>query len=181
MDTYKLKFTRLQNEIFRFLCMNAGKNFNKREISKKLNVSPTAIAKSLILLENEKLITLEREGNINLTNVSFNRDFQKTINLKRVENLKIIYESNICDFLEENFPGTTIILFGSYSDGEDIISSDIDIAIIGTKGKELNLTKFQKIFKKELNLSFYENWKGIDKGLRENIINGTVLIGGIEL
>ena len=48
MDTYKLKFTRLQNEIFRLFCINAGKILNKREISLILKVSPTAVANSIV-------------------------------------------------------------------------------------------------------------------------------------
>ncbi len=53
------------------------------------------------------------------------------IDLKRVENLKMIYESGIVEELSERFLGGVIILFVSYSYGEDIVRSDIDIAVIG--------------------------------------------------
>ena len=72
-------------------------------------------------------------------------------------------------------------LFGSYSRGEDIIKSDIDIAIIGTKGKKIDIEKFEKILKKEVRINFYENWKGIHKDLKNNILNGIVLAGGVDL
>ncbi|MDE1848737.1 MAG: HTH domain-containing protein, partial [Nanoarchaeota archaeon] len=53
---YKLKFTILQLEILRFLCANAGKQFNARRLAQHLDVSQTAVAKSLPLLEDEKLV-----------------------------------------------------------------------------------------------------------------------------
>jgi len=113
--------------------------------------------------------------------IKFNRDSQKAINLKRTENLNIIYKSGLVDFLEENFPGTTIILFGSYSKGEDTIKSDIDIAVIGTKGKIINTKKFDKILEKDILINFYLSFKNIHKELKDNILNGITLVGGINL
>ena len=180
MDTNKLKFTKLQNGIFSFLSENSGERFSQREIARKLSVSPTAISKALKLLEKEKLIKSEKEKGLNRSFISVNRDNQNAVDLKRVENLKAIYQSGIINFLSEDFPGCTIILFGSYSKGEDTKGSDIDLAIIGTKNKQTDLTKFEKLMNKEINLNFYKTWN-IDKHLKNNILNGIVLSGGIEL
>jgi len=181
MDTYKLKFTKLQNEIFRLLCVFAGENLNKREIALKLKVSPTAVANSIGLLEKENLILVKKEKKINLTYVSFNRDSQKAINFKKIENFKLIYEANIQSFLFEEFPGSTIVLFGSYAHGEDVISSDVDIAIIGTKKHEINLKKFEDFLNRDINLNFYRDWKSIHSDLKNNILNGIVLSGRVVL
>jgi len=188
MDMYKLKFTRLQNEIFRLLSIKAGMTLNQRDIAKILKVSPTAVSKSLPLLEKEDLIKIKRLNKINLLSIEFNRDNQKAIYIKRAENIKLIYESEIMNHLNDNFPGCTIILFGSYSRGEDSITadfeghkSDIDIAIVGTKGKEIVLTKFEKLLEREININFYESWKIIDKHLKNNILNGVLFSGGVEL
>ena len=144
MDAYKQEWTRLQNEIFRFLCIKSDQDFNLRGISKFLDVSPTAVSKALKQLEEKKLIKIEKSKVMNLMSIKLNRDNYSIIELKRTENLKLIYESNLVDFVENKFPGCTIILFGSYSRGEDIYSSDIDIAIIGSKEKDLNLSKYNK-------------------------------------
>jgi len=178
MDIYKLKFTRLQIEIFKLLCIKAGEKLNKRQISKLLKVSPTAIAKSLPLLKKEELITIKKETT--LDQVELNRT-QKTMLLKRVENLRYIYDSELNEFLEENFPGTVIVLFGSYSKGEDTLKSDIDIAIIEGKEKNLDLKKYEKILEREIRINFYPSFKEIHKNLKENIFNGIVLSGGISL
>src|SRR3989338_420520 len=178
MDTYKVKFTRLQMEIFRLLGVKAGEKRNQRQIARFLKVSPTAVAKSLPLLHKEILITVDESKEMNLTLVWINRDSQKAMLFKRAENLKLIYEAGLQEFLEENFPGTTIILFGSYSRGDDTSKSDIDIAVIGSKDKRIDLTAFEKKLERKIIINFYGSFKDIKKELKENICNGIVLAGG---
>jgi predicted nucleotidyltransferase len=188
MDMYKLKWTRLQTEIFRFLCIKAGQTLNLREVSKALKVSPTAVSNALAELEKEGLVKVKKSKTINLLSIEFNRDNQKAIEMKRVENLKMIYESGLSDFLFNEFPGCTIILFGSYSRGEDVWTggteenrSDMDIAIIGTGGREVDLTKFDKMLERVVSINFYKSWEDIHKHLKNNILNGILLHGGVEL
>lgn len=188
MDMYQVKWTRLQLQIFRFLCIKAGQTLNLRGIARPLKVSPTAVSNALKELEKEELIKVKKSETINLLSIEFNRDNHKAVQLKRVENLKIIYESGLADFLYNEFPGCTIVLFGSYSLGEDIWlgekderSSDIDIAIIGTKGKEADLTNYDKLLERTISINFYKSWGDIHKHLKENILRGIILSGGIEL
>ncbi len=175
MDMYKLKFTRLQNEILRLLCIKAGESLNQRNIAKLLRVSPTAVAKALKELIKSKLIKVEKSNNMNLSLIELDRGNYKSITYKRIENLKLIYESCLVEFLFETFPGAKIILFGSFSLGEDTTKSDIDIAIIGSKRKDVDLTKFNAMLERKINLNFYEDLNKIKDNLRENIIKGVVL------
>lgn len=181
MDTYKLKFTRLQNEIFRFLCIKSDKSFSQNSISRHLDVSPTAISKSIKLLLDYKLILKREEDNIKLNKIKLNRDNSFVLELKRVENLKQIYESKLVEDLERKFPGSTIILFGSYSRGEDRYNSDIDIAVIYSKKKQIDLKSFEKKLERNININFYDNLKEINNELKSNILNGITLRGGISL
>ncbi|MBN1157073.1 nucleotidyltransferase domain-containing protein, partial [Candidatus Woesearchaeota archaeon] len=135
MDTYKLNFTILELEIFSFLSMKSGEKLSQREIAKALQVSPTAVANAVRKLSRKNLIIIEKTKTINF--ISFNRDNAKAMMLKRIENQKELYLSGLSDFLEEQLAGSTIVLFGSYSRGEDTITSDIDIAVIGRKDKLL--------------------------------------------
>lgn len=150
---------------------------SQRQIAKLLKVSPTAISKSIILLEKEQLIKIDKKNNLNLNYVSLNRDSEKAIFLKKVENLRMLYESGVPNFLENTFPGSTIILFGSYSRGEDTFDSDVDIAIIGNKKKDINLRKFENLLEREIILQFYDKFKDINEHLKNNILSG-ILIGG---
>src|SRR3989338_7431882 len=99
MDMYKVKWTRLQSEIFRLFCIKSGVGLNIREIARALNVTPTAVSKSLLVLEKEHIIKVKKHGKMNLVIVEFNRDNARAIQLKRAENLKLIYESGVFDLL----------------------------------------------------------------------------------
>ena len=182
VNIYKLKLTILQQEIMRFLALNAGKEFNARGLALALEVSQPAIMKALPKLEEEEFILIKKDENSGRFSIKLNLNKKKIIDFKRVENLRVIYESGLNDFLIDKFPSSlAIILFGSYSFGEDSIDSDIDIAIIGEKEKKIDLEKFEKNLGKKIFLHFYMNLKDINKNLKENICNGILLKGGIEL
>lgn len=180
VNQYKLKLTSLQREILETLCINTGNFLSKRDLSKVLFVSPPAITKALPKLEKEKLITINLDKS-KRSEIKLNFENHKVLNIKRIFNLNSIYTSGLFELLEKEFPGGTIILFGSYSRGEDTIKSDIDIAIIGRKEKNIPLEKYEKILEREIILQFYDSFSKIHKDLRENIINGVVYSGGIEL
>lgn len=175
---YKLNFTKLQSSVFRLLCIKSGISLNQREISIELNVSPTAVSKALIGLNY--LLKIKRNPRMNLISIELNRDDENVINLKRVDNLKQIYESGLIAHIEKHCFGSTVILFGSYSLGEDIEKSDIDIAIIGSNRKMIGLDMFEKIFNRDINLNFYNNFK-MNKELLSSILNGITLSGVVEL
>jgi len=179
MDIYKLKWTILEQEIFSLLCIKAGEKLSQREAAKILNVSPTAVSNSTKKLKDSNLIKIEKTKTINF--ISFNRDEQKAIELKRAENLKNIYLSGLSDYLEKELAGATVILFGSYSNGEDTNTSDIDIAVIERKDKTIDLEKYEKILNRRININFYDSWKKIHENLKNNILNGILLHGGVEL
>ncbi len=188
MDMYKVKWTRLQAEIFRFLCINAGKELNLRNIARQLKKSPTAVSNALKDLVNDGIVKLKRAENMNLLSIEFNRDNRRAIELKRVENLKLIYESGLVTFLEDKFGGFNIILFGSYSRGDDVWTnkieeyrSDIDIAIIGCKERQIDLEEFDKKLGRTIIINFYSSFAEIHKHLKENILNGIVLSGSVTL
>ena len=95
MDIYKSKFTQLQEQILRFLFLNLGKNFNQRSLSKSLNVSPTAISKSLSLLQKEDLIFVKKDKESQTLEIGLNLDNPEVFYFKRVENLKMLYLSQL--------------------------------------------------------------------------------------
>jgi len=173
-----MKNTDTKEKILEMLFKFPTTKFHIREISRILKISPPAISKAIKQLEREKMVVSNKnvvyEIKANLDNINFK-------NLKRVNNLKEIYLSGLFNHLSEKFPLDTIILFGSYSRGEDTERSDIDIAIIGTKEKILDLENFEKSLKRKINLNFYSKLKGIEINLRSNILNGITLAGGVDL
>ncbi len=181
VDIYKLKFTILQLEILRFLFVKAGATFNARGVARPLKVSQTAISKALPLLETKGFVKVEKDKESGRWSIGLNRDNPEVIALKRAENLKMLYESGAVPFLENELPGATIVLFGSYSRGDDTLTSDMDIAVIGRKEKNIDLAQFERRLERKIVLNFYPSLGEIHKELKENLCNGIVLVGGIEL
>ena len=179
MDTYKLNFTILELELFSLLCLRAGEKFSQRELARELGVSPTAVGNAAKQLLTKNLIKKETTKTINF--LTFNRDSSSAVDLKRVENLRQLYLLGLPDYLAEELPGAAITLFGSYSRGEDTKNSDIDLAVIGRKDKLLSLERFEKALYRPLNVNFYPSWKDIHKHLKNNILGGILLSGGVEL
>ncbi len=179
MDIDKQKWTSLQTRIFSLVCLKSGQKLSQRDIAKSLKVSPMAISKAIPPIIKTKLINLEKTKTINF--IFFNRDETKAIEYKRVENLQQIYSSDFSDYLKDELPGGTIILFGSYSLGEDTNLSDIDIAIVGRKEKTLKLDKYEKYLERKISLHFFPSWKEMPTHLKNNIVRGIVLHGTVEL
>jgi len=154
---------------------NPRKELHLRELSRELGLSMPTIISSTDILAKEQLI-VKKKGSV-LTQVKANRDNPDFIRHKRVYNLERIYSSGIIDYLisEYNHP-KIIILFGSYSRGEDIENSDIDIAVTTTKKMTLNLSRYEKIFNKPINIHEISLNKTSEE-FRMNLANGIVLEG----
>ncbi len=181
VNIYKQDLTVLQQEILRYLFVKAGISVNARNIAKFLDVSQPAVSKALPHLEAKDFIKIKKDKESKRLSIELNRENHRVMQLKRADNLKQIYDSGLADFLEKEFAGGTIILFGSYSRGDDTVNSDIDIAVIGRKDKIINLEQFEKMLEREIRINFYDSFKDIHKNLKENLFNGIVLFGGIEL
>ncbi|PIN81099.1 hypothetical protein COV13_02330 [Candidatus Woesearchaeota archaeon CG10_big_fil_rev_8_21_14_0_10_32_9] len=174
----KLRLTQLQTEILRALFITNGSTINQRQLALRLNVTQPAIKKALPSLKKINFIKIQKDQRLSIT---LNAENHRVMQLKRIDNLKQIYESGFIDFLENEYAGATIILFGSYSRGEDTINSDIDLAIIGREEKKLDLKIFEKKLERKININIYQAFNKINKYLKENLANGILLIGGFEL
>ena len=178
MDWNKLKFTKLDNDIIEFLFRNPTTSFMGKEIANKVKVSQTAVAKSISRLSKIGLVIREKKI---LLSIRLNRDDKDIFELKRIYNLKSVYSSWLMNRLSKDFPGSTIVLFGSYSLGEDTEESDIDMAIIGYNKKKIDLINFENKLQRKIQLHFLNDLKKLDKNLRESIINGITLKGSITI
>lgn len=172
-----MKNTNTEEKILELLFEYPTKEFHIRELSRILDISPPAISKAVKNLNKQNIVIVEK--NI-LHNVKANLNNENFKHLKRVENIKRIYSSGLFNYIRGSFPLATIILFGSYSKGEDTERSDIDIAILNFKERKMNLEKYEEILKRKINIEFI-NMKNITKELKNSIINGIVLSGYIEI
>jgi predicted nucleotidyltransferase len=139
-----------EDEILNLLFTYPIKNFSYRDIERNTNVSIGTISKYINNLVKKELIKIDKRNNANY--VSANIENSKFIDLKKVNNLKKLIQSDLINFLEENLRPDSIILFGSYSKGEDSKDSDIDLVIINGRKILPNLSKFEKYLKRKISL-----------------------------
>ena len=166
----------LERTAFRILCIHAGEALSQSAIAERAGATPQGVAKALRTLSEENLATIERDERLMLNRVTLH---ENATHYKRAENLLQLAESGLIDHLIEKNPTATIVLFGSYSRGEDTITSDIDIAIIGPS-RDTDLAAFETKLFRTISINRYESFKTIHAQLRENLCNGIVLAGSIR-
>lgn len=154
-----------------------SREFHLRELSRLLKLSmPTIIVTTDTLAKNGMVLKTKEKP---LTKVKANREKIEFIRRKRVYNLGKIYDLGLVDFLSRsyNYPAN-IILFGSFSRGEDIETSDIDIAVTTSRKLSLNLEKYSKILNRSISVHEIEIGK-VSNDFKINLYNGIVLEGSL--
>ena len=73
-----------------------------------------------------------------------------------------------------------VMLFGSGARGEDHLESDIDL-FIQAEERPLELKRFEAMLRRKLHLLFEADLRALPKELLNNIINGRVLYGYLEV
>jgi predicted nucleotidyltransferase len=174
-------YTALQEHIFRALCMTAGTKVNQRALAARLKVTPAAVSRALPALQQAGLVLVKDHGEMNLKEIELDRENRRAVQLKRAENLRTLYLSGFVDAISERYAGCAIVLFGSYAKGEDVASSDIDIAIIGATEKRFDLAPYEAKLERPIRMMYADALAKLMKEFRESICNGIVLAGGIAL
>jgi len=177
MNNSTKRFTKTEEEILEFLFKNPTTSFRGRALASKLKRPASGVIKSARNLEKFGLLEISKDFTLS---IKLNRENKETFLLKRIYNLEAI-NSHLLKVLSDKLQGSTIIVFGSYSYGEDTEDSDIDIAIIGYSEREIDLQSYEKILSRKIQLHFFKTLDSIHKDLKENIINGIVLEGAIKL
>jgi len=160
------------------------KEFSLSDLARISGVAKSNIGDILDELQNHDIINIEKLSKI--WRIKANSLGWNFIKLKIPHNIFLIYQSGIIDFLNEYFRNPkAIVLFGSFRKGEDISTSDIDIAIENDeKGYTVisiaELNKFEKILGKKIQIHLF-NRRNIDRSIFNNIANGIVISGFLEV
>ncbi len=154
---------------------NPSKEFHLRELSRLSKLSLPTVISATETLSREKLV-IKTKGKV-LTKIVGNRENIAFVRYKRVYNLERLYTSGIVDYLSSAYNNPRlIIMFGSYSRGEDIEGSDIDIAIITNKKLNIDFSEYEKILKRGVSIHEIALEK-ISNEFRSNLANGIVMEG----
>ncbi len=152
-----------------------------REISEKAGLSHTSVKKHLEDLERLGVIEVEKLERGERTYPIYKRVENDTFKLyKKLDVQNRLVRSGLLEFIEENCIPDAIVLFGSAAHGEDIEGSDIDIYVQANDVK-IDISKYEEMFNRKIQLHFKECLEEYPRELVNNIANGIVVYGYIEV
>jgi predicted nucleotidyltransferase len=174
-----------RNKVAEVLFKYPEKEFSLSDLAKEAGTAKANIGNILDEFSQTEVITIEKLSKI--WRIRANQTSRDYIENKIVYNLHTINNSGLVEVLIEKFNNPkAIVLFGSFRKGEDISTSDIDIAIETDDVKEYEvkeldeLSEFEKLFGKKIQLHVFTR-KAVDINVFNNIANGIVLWGFLEV
>jgi len=153
------------------------RHFQLREICRLLKMGMPSVRSHVRKLERQDFVRKEKRG-VYESYVSTRNDLFKLY--KRNDVLLRLHDSGLVSFLADKFVPSTIVLFGSASRGEDVEDSDMDLLVIARE-KKVELEEFEKKVRRKVFLHFEERISSIPKELLNNIVNGIVVYGYLEV
>ncbi len=152
--------------------------FQLRQVSRLARLAPPSTKKYLKELETEGFVK-KITGTI-YPAYRARRDNPRFKNAKKWSLALQLATDGLIDHITERCAPDAIILFGSASRGEDIESSDIDLAILA-KETPVDFKKYERILNRPISPHFFPNFKSISNELKNNIINGIILSGYLKV
>lgn len=174
------------------------KEFSLSELAKEAGVAKAHIGRILDKFYSFGLIKIVKLSKI--WRIKANQQSPEFIKSKIAYNLNLVYSSGLVEYLNEEFSNPkAIVLFGSFRKGDDISTSDIDIAIqipenvppiFGMDDKvgqfdfktvrPKKSMEYEKLIGRRIQLHLF-NGKNVDLNVFNNIANGIVLSGFLEV
>ena len=174
-----------RNKVLEILLKFPDREFSLSDLAKEAGVAKANIGKILEDLQELEFIQITKLSKI--WRIKSNQQNQFFVRSKIVYNLNFVYQSGMIEFLVDYFKNPkSIILFGSFRNGEDLSNSDIDLAVEIEETKEYEtfnlkeLSEFERSINKKIQIHLF-NRKCIDAGLFNNIANGIKLFGFLEV
>ena len=169
----------IKDKIKEHFFINPTSKLRFRHLEKLLKLPLPSVIRYCRELEKEEILAAKKTGNVVF--YTADRSSEKFLLEKKLFNIRQLYTSGFVDYLKSEFHNPVIVVFGSYSKGEDIEGSDIDL-YIETAKKNINLSKFEKTLNRKIQAFIHKNIREIaNHHLANNIINGFILNGFFEV
>jgi len=154
-------------KVLMFFYENPSAEVAVRTIASILNISRSTVQRNLQDLRKEGILDSNNRWIDSWSNKI------KKVNFYTEE----IVRSGLVDFLEKELAASAIILFGSFSKGDSIKSSDIDIFVECAREKALNVRKYEVALGHRIELFTKQKITLLPKRLLNNVVNGVKLKG----
>ncbi len=178
------KFTINEQKVIDLLFTYPTKTFSAREIARVEKITHPTVLEAMRKLSTlglaRRLIRKSISGFGGTIEWKANNEGEKFKFYKKIRNMELLYISNIIERIASETSPNAIILFGSFSRGEDIETSDIDVFVI-SKEKKIDVTPYEKKLKRKINITFQSDLNNLTKEFLNNIINGVIIYGYLEV
>ncbi len=167
-------------DILELFLKNPQRELGVREAARAAGVSPTTASKKLEELRNEKVIIERDDRNLKLYKANIENPAFR--DMKIFYSIRKIRESGLLKALDKFYGNPAVVLFGSVAFGFDVITSDIDIAVVSkVKGELPGLKRFEKKLGREVHISPLMGLRDLkNPHLANNVLDGIVLSGEAE-
>lgn len=144
-----------------------------RQIAREVKLTPTTTSTIIKQLHKKSIINIKTIAKTQI--ITANLESEEYKFKKKIHNQESL--KTLVNELKKSNP-FSIVLYGSYSKGEDIEESDIDIIIIGDK-INIEIRKYEKKLNRKIHLIFFNTEKEIPSELMQNLKNGIILHGAL--
>ena len=171
--------------ILNILYLRPEVEFSLTELASHAGVGKSAVSRILPVLKKNGIVTVRSLGIIH--RIMANTESFSFVKKKISWNIETMYATTIIEYLDEFFHHPkSIVLFGSFRNGQDVTGSDIDIAIESVEEREVQNMRLPELHNLERELQrpiqiHLFNRKKIDDNVFSNIANGIVLKGYLEV
>lgn len=171
-------------DVLKLFLENPQVKYHIREVARLLKISPMTARKELIKLSKKGLLTAKKERMYIVYSADTeSEEFRLNAMFYMIKKL---HNTGVLSCIEIELKPEAIVLFGSVAKGEYSPKSDIDIFVISEIKKKINLEKFEIKLGRKIQLFIYtykefESMKSRNKELLNNILNGIVLSGHLEV
>ena len=170
----------IKNKLKEYFFLYPTIKLRVRQMERELKVPLPSVIRYTKELEQEGIVKKEVIAGVTL--FSSQRASQQYLLEKIIHNFRSLYTSGLVEYLQEHLDRPAIILFGSYSRGEDTEKSDIDLYIQTPITRTPPVDKFEKELNRNIQIFQHKKFKEIEnKFLRNNIINGLPICGKVEV
>lgn len=153
--------------------------FHIREVGRETGLDTKTVMKYLKKFTKQGIILRKKKRN-GFPYYEANRLCPLYRHKKSIAALEKIYESGMIERLEKELSPKVMVLYGSMRKGTYHPKSDIDI-FVQAKYKLVGLYDIEMKLGHKIHLLFEEDLKNLSKGLLQNIYNGIVISGELEI
>ncbi len=189
MKQIKFKKTELElNDAYRkvmyWFFAYPTKEVSLNDLTRLVNISKTTAHTVVLRLAEEEFLKIQPLGKV--WRISCNQQHPFNTARKIPYNLELIYGSGAIEEILTAIPNPkSIILFGSYRKGDDVETSDLDLAIETLDNEEVKIFNIGTMprlgYREKVKVNLLQfSRKKIDLNLFANLVNGIVMYGFFE-